>query len=152
MVPLNISRINAAYYAGNLHKWVCAPKGTAFLWVRPDRQVNVHPMGVSHHYGEGFAREFAWQGTRDYSAWLSIPRALDFMNTFGWDQVMSHNHALAVWDPPDSLRSLERQAPQPIRRPTPRIDVYPPPPSSARPPHPIPIPATPAAPLRGTSN
>ena len=97
MLPLDVSRLGAAYYAGNLHKWACAPKGSGFLWVRPDRQADVHPLVISHYLGEGFAREFSWQGTRDISAWLSIPRALQFMSDLGWDQVMSHNRAMARW-------------------------------------------------------
>lgn len=97
MVPLDVARLGAAYYAGNLHKWACAPKGSGFLWVRPDRQRDVHPLSISHHLGEGFAREFGWQGTRDVSGWLSIPRALQFMSELGWDRIMAHNHAMAAW-------------------------------------------------------
>lgn len=97
MVPLDVPKIGATYYAGNLHKWACAPKGCGFLWVRRDHQANVHPLVISHDLGAGFAREFAWQGTRDISAWLSVPRALQFMADLGWDQVMAHNHGMAVW-------------------------------------------------------
>jgi isopenicillin-N epimerase len=97
MVPLDVPRVGVAYYAGNLHKWACAPKGCGFLWVRPDRQAGVHPLVISHHLGEGFSREFGWQGTRDVSAWLSVPRALQFMAELGWDGIMGHNHAMARW-------------------------------------------------------
>lgn len=97
MLPLDVPRIGAAYYAGNLHKWACAPKGCAFLWVRPDLQAAIHPLIVSHYLGEGFAREFGWQGTRDISGWLAVPRAIEFMSELGWDQIMSHNHQMAAW-------------------------------------------------------
>jgi isopenicillin-N epimerase len=97
MVPLDVPRVGAAYYAGNLHKWACAPKGCGFLWVRPDKQPGVHPLIISHHLGEGFTREFGWQGTRDVSTWLSVPRALQFMAELQWDRVMAHNHAMARW-------------------------------------------------------
>ena len=97
MLPLDVPRIGATYYTGNLHKWVCAPKGCAFLWVHPDRQAQVHPTTVSHFWGEGFAKEFDWQGTRDISGWLTLPAALEFMSQFGWDDVRAHNHQLAVW-------------------------------------------------------
>jgi isopenicillin-N epimerase len=97
MLPLNVPQLGAAYYAGNLHKWACAPKGSGFLWVRPDRQDLIHPLVISHHLSEGFAREFSWQGTRDISAWLSIPRALEFMAELGWERVREHNHAMAAW-------------------------------------------------------
>lgn len=94
---LNVPAMGAAYYAGNLHKWACCPKGSAFLWARPDLQSRIHPLAVSHHYGEGFAREFGWQGTRDISAWLTVPAAIAFMEELGWDRVIEHNHALAVY-------------------------------------------------------
>ena len=97
MVELDVERLGATYYAANLHKWCCAPKGAAVLWVSPDRQAEVHPTVISHNLDAGLAREFAWQGTRDKSAWLTAPAALAFLDELGWDAVRSHNHALAVW-------------------------------------------------------
>ena len=97
MLPLNVPEIGATYYTANLHKWACAPKGSAFLWVSPDRQSQVYPTAISHHWGEGFAREFTWQGTRDISGWLTIPAALEFMRDLGWEKIRDHNHRLAVW-------------------------------------------------------
>jgi isopenicillin-N epimerase len=97
MVPLDVEAIGATYYAANLHKWVCAAKGTAFLWVTPSRQKDVHPTVVSHHLDEGFSAEFGWQGTRDLSAWLTAPAAIEFMESLGWDAVLDHNHQMAVW-------------------------------------------------------
>lgn len=97
MLDVDVPALGAAYYAGNLHKWCCAPKGCGFLWVRPDRQAGVHPTVISHHLGEGFAREFDWQGTRDVTAWLAAPAALAFMSGLGWERVRVHNHAMAAW-------------------------------------------------------
>ncbi|MCH8151799.1 MAG: aminotransferase class V-fold PLP-dependent enzyme [Planctomycetes bacterium] len=97
MVDLNVGQLNASYYTANLHKWVCAPKGSAFLWVRPDKQGGIHPNTISHFLGEGLAKEFGWQGTRDITAWLCAKDAIDFMGGFGWDQVRRHNHELATW-------------------------------------------------------
>lgn len=97
MVPLNVERLGAAYYAGNLHKWTCAPRGSGFLWARPDRREKIHPLVISHFLGEGFTREFGWQGTRDLAAWLSIPRALRFLSELGYERVMDHNRAMALW-------------------------------------------------------
>ena len=97
MLPLDVPGVGAAYYAGNLHKWPCAPKGCAFLWVRPDLQSRVHPLAVSHLHGQGLSREFSWQGTRDFSSWLSIPRAFEFMADLGWERIREHNHRMAIW-------------------------------------------------------
>jgi isopenicillin-N epimerase len=98
MLDLDIGQVGATYYAGNLHKWACAPKGAGYLWVAPRRQAAIHPGTISHYFGQGLAREFGWQGTRDVTAWLCAPDAIDFMErTFGWDAVRQHNHALAAW-------------------------------------------------------
>jgi isopenicillin-N epimerase len=97
MIPLDVPAIGAKYYAGNLHKWAAAPKGTGFIWVHPDRQADIHPLVVSHHYREGFVLEFGWQGTRDLAAWLSAPCGFEFMTNLGWEKVMRHNHQMAVW-------------------------------------------------------
>jgi isopenicillin-N epimerase len=97
MLDLDVPAIDAAYYTGNLHKWVSAPRGAAFLYVAPHRQPDVHPLSVSHDYGKGFAKEFDWQGTRDVTPWLTIPAAIDFFAQFGWPEVRHYNHSLAVW-------------------------------------------------------
>lgn len=97
MVETDLEAIGAAYYTANLHKWACAPLGTAFLWVREDRQQGIHPNTISHFYGESLAEEFAWQGTRDISGWLSAVDALAYMEHYGWEKVRAHNHKLTVW-------------------------------------------------------
>ena len=97
MLPLDVQDLGATYYAGNLHKWAFAPRGAAFLWVTPEKQHAIHPTIISHRLGEGFAREFSWQGTRDVSAWLSVPRAIQFLADLGEQRVRHHNHELAAW-------------------------------------------------------
>ena len=92
-----LSKLGATYYTGNLHKWLSAPVGSAFLWVHPDRQAEIHPLTISHHYQQGLAAEFAWQGTHDLSAWLSVPAAIDYFETYGWERVRGYNHGLAKW-------------------------------------------------------
>jgi len=99
MVPIDLSGLGAAYYTGNAHKWLCAPKGAAFLHVRRDRQPELHPNAISHGYTKGFHAEFDWTGTVDPTPWLCIPDALHFIGSLmpgGWPQVMAANHALAL--------------------------------------------------------
>ncbi|MCP3904685.1 MAG: aminotransferase class V-fold PLP-dependent enzyme [Planctomycetes bacterium] len=101
MLSLDVERLGAPYYVGNLHKWLCAPPGAAFLWVRPDRQAEIHPNVISHYLGEGFGAEFSWQGTRDYSSWMTVPDAIAAMDALdgsgSWPRIMRHNHEMATW-------------------------------------------------------
>jgi isopenicillin-N epimerase len=97
MIKLDLFDLQVPFYAGNLHKWICAPKGGAFLWVDHSRWPEIHPLVISHHYLSGFEKEFGWQGTRDISGLLSIHSAFEFFDQFGWDNVIRHNHEMAVW-------------------------------------------------------
>jgi isopenicillin-N epimerase len=99
MVPIQLSALGAAYYTGNAHKWVCAPKGAAFLHVRRDRQAALHPNVISHGYPSGFPAEFDWTGTFDPTPWLCIPESLRYLGGLlpgGWPEIMARNHALAM--------------------------------------------------------
>lgn len=102
MLPLQLEELGAAYYTGNFHKWVCAPKGAAFLYVREDCQAGIVPAVISHGYNSPrdrprFLELFDWTGTADYSAMLSVPAALRFMERFGsWDEVRTRNRALLL--------------------------------------------------------
>ncbi|HYB70253.1 MAG TPA: aminotransferase class V-fold PLP-dependent enzyme [Candidatus Bathyarchaeia archaeon] len=105
MVPLDLDALGAAYYSANCHKWLCTPKGSAFLWVRRDRQAGIHPLTISHgHVGERAGRtrfrlEFDWTGTLDPTAWLTVPRAIEYLGGLlpgGWPALMARNRALVL--------------------------------------------------------
>lgn len=95
MIPLDLASLGADWVTGNLHKWLFAPKGCAFLWARRDAQAGLHPLAISHGLGQGFAAEFDWTGTRDPSAWLSAPAALAFWLALGGNDLMTRNRKLA---------------------------------------------------------
>ncbi|RPH36827.1 MAG: aminotransferase class V-fold PLP-dependent enzyme [Chloroflexi bacterium] len=105
MLDVQLDQLGAAYYAGNLHKWVCAPKGAAFIHVRRDRQDGFHPLVVSHGANSErtdrsrFRLESDWTGTRDPSAWLSVPTAIELIGGLlpgGWPAVLLRNRDLAL--------------------------------------------------------
>jgi isopenicillin-N epimerase len=89
-VPLNLRELGADYYVGNAHKWLYAPKGTAFLAVRSDRLEGIHPLVISHGYGAGLREEFGWVGTRDPTGWLALPAALDFFEALVPDEAHAY--------------------------------------------------------------
>ncbi len=95
-IDLDLPSLGADWIAGNVHKWLFAPKGTGFLWAAPGAQAGLHPTVISHGYGEGFQAEFGWTGTRDPSAWLSVPAAIDFYREHGDGRLRARNRDLAA--------------------------------------------------------
>ena len=94
-VDLDLTALDADWYTGNCHKWLNAAKGCAFLWARRDRQADLHPVTISHGYGQGFVAEFDWTGTFDPSAYLSVGAALAFHARLGGSALRARNAALA---------------------------------------------------------
>ncbi|MDX6409451.1 MAG: isopenicillin-N epimerase [Gaiellaceae bacterium] len=97
-LPLDLRALDPDYYAGNCHKWLCAPKGAAFLYVRKDLQPSVHPLMISWGY-EGEAPTFVdrhqKQGTRDPAAYLTVSTALEWQREHDWESVRERCHQLA---------------------------------------------------------
>jgi isopenicillin-N epimerase len=121
MVPLALDRLGAAWYTANAHKWLCAPKGAAFLHVRRDLQPRIHPLTISHGYeaahdGERFRAEFDWTGTDDPTSWLAIPECLRYLGGLlpgGWPELMARNRALALRARQVLCTALGVEAPSP---------------------------------------
>jgi isopenicillin-N epimerase len=105
MLPLALDATGAAYTTFNAHKWLCAPKGAAALWVRTDRRAEISPLVVSLGWGGSrpgrsrFRLEFDWTGTADPTAWLAVPeaiRVLDEAVPGGWPAILARHRALAL--------------------------------------------------------
>jgi isopenicillin-N epimerase len=89
-LPLDLSTLGADFYAGNCHKWLCAPKGAGFLYVRRELQLDVHPLVISWGYDGDeatFVGRHEKQGTRDPAAYLTVPFAIEWQRDRNWDEV-----------------------------------------------------------------
>ena len=101
-IDLNIKDLDPDYYVGACHKWLCCPKGVSFLYVKKDQQKNIQPQIMSWGWGEEydefkgstqlksesrFVNIFQWQGTRDMSAFLTVPKAIEFQEEYDWESV-----------------------------------------------------------------
>lgn len=95
-IDLDVPSLGADWYTGNCHKWLCAPKGSAFLWSAPERQAGLHPTIISHGFEQGYLAEFDWTGTRDFSAMLAVPAAIDFHQRLGGAALRQRNRDLAL--------------------------------------------------------
>jgi len=96
LIDLDIEALGATWYAGNCHKWLCSPKGAGFLAVAADAPWDVRPTVISHAYGQGFVAEFDKTGTRDVSAWLTVPDAIALHQRLGGGALRHRNAALAI--------------------------------------------------------
>ena len=85
------------YWTGNLHKWLCAPKGVAVLYVPQSNQQKLHAPIISHGYNQGLAQEMEWMGTHDPSAILCTPEVLALHEEWGGVEFRTRNHRLMLW-------------------------------------------------------
>lgn len=122
MLPLDLRQLGADFYTANAHKWLCAPKGSAFLYVAPQARRGLHPLVISHGlnapraFVDPFRAEFDWPGTFDPTPYLCLPACLDFLGGLlagGWEALRRHNHQLAVEARRLLLDVLEIPAPCP---------------------------------------
>lgn len=122
MVPLDLDELDAAFYVGNCHKWMCAPHGSAFLRVASPYRGEIEPLVVSHGWNDRrtdrsrFRKLFDWTGTDDPSAFLSVPAAIECMGAAlpgGWHEVMESNRAMALAGRRILLERLAGEAPVP---------------------------------------
>lgn len=144
-IPLSLDALDADFYAGNCHKWMMAPKGSAFLHARPEVQHLLNPLVISHGWtaqskdpgavgpfgNSPFIDEIEVQGTRDPSGWLTVPKALEYRRENDWVSVQAHCQSLAQ----DTARRLgeitglaplsapEFCAPQMVAMPIPECDT-----------------------------
>jgi len=101
-IPLDLDAIQPDFYTGNFHKWLCATKGSAFLYTRPDVQPLIEPLVVSWGYEaeipgpSTFQDYLEWTGTQDFSAYLSVPAAINFQRENQWESVQQVCHAMAA--------------------------------------------------------
>ena len=105
MVDLDVTSLGATYYTGNCHKWLCAPKGAAFLWVDEGQRDTIRPLTISHgatmptDERSRFLNEFDWTGTQDFTPFLCLPRCIDFLKALvpdGWSFIRERNRKLAL--------------------------------------------------------
>jgi isopenicillin-N epimerase len=143
-IPLNLDAMGVDFYSGNCHKWMMTPKGSAFLYARPELQGLLNPLIISHGWtaeskepgtkgafgNSPFIDEIEMQGTRDPSAMLAVPSAIAFRNEHDWTSVQRACTALAQETaqrlgeltglPP--LSAPEFSAPQMVAMPIPECD------------------------------
>jgi isopenicillin-N epimerase len=108
-IDLDLTAIDADWYVGNCHKWLCAPKGCAFLHARPVAQIDLHPGTISHGYGQGFLAEFDWVGTTDPSRFLAVKAAIAFHQRLGGAALRDRNRTLAAQGSEVVVRRLNTQ-------------------------------------------
>lgn len=94
-IDVALDTMGVDFWVGNLHKWVCAPRGAAVLYAAPQHHDVIRAPITSHGHGLGFHAEFDWTGTFDPSPWLSAPRALAQHEAWGGAELRAAHRQLA---------------------------------------------------------
>ncbi len=122
MVDFVLDELGADYFVANCHKWICSPKGSAFVYVHPKHQKEYKPVFYSFYNDWDIDREahwsnqFIWEGTKDYSAYLCIKDALEYLPSLvsgGWDEIKQRNKSLALEGATLLAEKLEVELPVP---------------------------------------
>jgi isopenicillin-N epimerase len=93
-LPLRLDALGADWYVTNMHKWAYAPRGSALLYASQAAVPLTRPVLTSHYIGMGFPHSFDYVGTRDYTAWLAVPRALQFLRDLAPARLLAHESRL----------------------------------------------------------
>lgn len=102
-INLDISDINPDIYVGACHKWMCSPKGVSFLFSKKEYQNKIDPLVISWGYepekinNNQFIDYHQWQGTRDMSAFLTIPDTINFLEKNNWKEITKECSKINLW-------------------------------------------------------
>ena len=102
-IDLSIKKINCDVYVGACHKWMCSPKGVSFLYVKKNYQNKIDPLVVSWGYDSDFPSKskfldyHQWQGTKDMSAYLTIPYTIKFLKENNWNKIREKCNKINIW-------------------------------------------------------
>jgi len=93
-LDVDVTKLDPDFWVGNLHKWLCAPKGCAVLYVAKPWRKTIHPGTISHGYKKGLHAEFGWIGTADPTAWFCAPLAIELHQAQGGAAFRAAHHEL----------------------------------------------------------
>jgi isopenicillin-N epimerase len=113
MVDINLNKLGADWFTGNFHKWLFAPKGSAFLWTAKKNQSVIHSPIISHGYTMGYHAEFDFNGTKDWSPFLSAPDGLAFWKSLGGSAIRDYNNDLTLKARSLLLEAVPQEIPVP---------------------------------------
>lgn len=114
-IPLNLRELNPDYYTGTLHKWMLAPKGSSFLYVKKEFQADLDPLIVSWGYESLFPSEsqfldyHEYQGTNDHSTYLCTPQVIQFLKENNWETQVKACRAMVIEQYPRFCKLLNSQ-------------------------------------------